>query len=206
MRANYVERCNKSPGDCGKCGKTIKKGSPYRWAKGRYTSKKVRCGEVACVFRPSDLTGSDKLGRVYGAQEAAEDALGTWTPEDGVEGLQSLCDDMANELREVAQEYRDAAEAMGGAGAEMEEKADNLESWADTVESASGDVDEFTPEKADAKDEKKPAEGEAKPAEGVEESDEDDTEDERDANGQTREEWGEDARGTISDAIGDCPL
>ena len=174
MRVHHVER-SRSKLTCDKCSATIRKGQPYRWAQAYRSRKKVRCDKLACAFRPSDLTGSDKLSRVYAAQEAAEDAI---SGAEDCDAFVSLCGDMATELREVADEYREAAEAMGGAGQEMEEKADNLEGWADEVESACSNLDAFVEHEGSGKDEA----------------------------GQTREEWLEEARAAVQDAIGNCPL
>lgn len=43
-----VKKCRKSPGDCGRCGRTIKKGEPYIHWKFRYGGKRVRCLECPC--------------------------------------------------------------------------------------------------------------------------------------------------------------
>lgn len=179
MRVNYVKRAAKETA-CDKCRKVIKKGDPYKWAKGRSTGKKIRCEELGCKFRPSDLTGSDKLARLYGAQEAADDALGAWIPGEGLAALEELCAAMAEELRDVSNEYRDAAEAMGAAGGESEEKADNIEEWADEIQSAAQDVEPFVVEAAKGGN--------------------------KNADGQTIEEWAEDIRAQVSEVINSCPL
>ena len=49
-------------------------GDPYRWVKFNRRPRNVRCMAKGCAFRRSDLTTSDKLGRVYDAQDAASDA------------------------------------------------------------------------------------------------------------------------------------
>ena len=80
-RVHVVKKSRKAQGKCGKCGKCgkrIKKGSPYRWTKNRRGPRKVRCSELECGFRASDLTGSDKLSRVYSARESAEDPTEEW--------------------------------------------------------------------------------------------------------------------------------
>lgn len=42
-KKDTVKACRKSPGECGACGNVIEIGQPYKWAKGRYTAKKIRC-------------------------------------------------------------------------------------------------------------------------------------------------------------------
>lgn len=140
-RVNRVQKCQKSPGKCSRCGDTIKKGDPYSWAQLYRSPKRLRCSKSECRFRASDLTGSDKLSRVYGAQENAEDAISGWSGEDAEDIAQALRD-AAEEIRTVAEEYRESAENIRSSIAESptadecEEKADNLESWADDIENA----------------------------------------------------------------------
>lgn len=140
MRVNRVARCLKSPGTCGRCGKVIAKGEPYVWAKGRYTSKRVRCAEFKCRLRDSDLTDS-KMSAAWAATEAVEDTLDAWEGDDAEEVATALTD-CAEAIREVAQEYRDSFESLpenlqqGGVAQGWEEKADELESFADSLDDA----------------------------------------------------------------------
>ena len=46
MRTNKVS-ASKQVRTCGRCNKTIGIGEPYRWAKGRYTEKKIRCMDIS---------------------------------------------------------------------------------------------------------------------------------------------------------------
>lgn len=144
-RVNTVEKSLKSPGNCGRCNKTIKKGEPYRWTKPRYGGKKIRCMDAACRFRSSDLTSSDKLSRAHAAGEAVEDALEAFRESREIEDLNSALSDAAEQLREVAGEYRESADNMesGMNGNrmpmcdELEEKAQNLEDKADEMDGGS---------------------------------------------------------------------
>lgn len=145
-KVNTVDKARKSPGDCGKCGAKIKAGMPYRWAKGRYGPKKVRCPK--CAFRPSDLTGSDKLSRLYSARESVEDVL---VPDfDDTDAVRDAISSAVDEAREVASEYSDAAENMSATRDEMEEKSSQCESWADELEGV--DVEEFEGKEEDRED------------------------------------------------------
>ena len=91
-RVKTVQKCRKDQAPCGKCGKPIPKGSPYRhFAPGFRARKRVRCMALACSPRPSELTGSDKISRCYAAQENVEDAITGWDREtlsDLVEALE----------------------------------------------------------------------------------------------------------------------
>lgn len=214
MRVNHVEKSRKSPGNCGSCRKEIPAGAPYKWAQGRYTDKKIRCGE--CQFRPSDLTGSDKLSRVYAAQETLQDFLASWSNDDGLDGLQDACSTAAEEIREVAQEYSDAAEAMGGAGEEMQEKADNLEGWAEEIEDAGNQGEEFEVSFEDSEDcpvcgmtadlERGHAEEGHYLCSNAACGHDFKLEEQKNGNSQTREEWADEIRSQIEDALGNCPV
>jgi hypothetical protein len=143
MRVNTVDRCRKSPGTCGRCGTKITEGMGYRWAKGRYTGKKVRCLNAACHFRPSDLTGSDKLSRLYSAREEVEDVLAT--DFDDADEVRSALETAAGEAREVGEEYAEASSNLDGRlnAEELDEKAQQCENWADELEGV--DVEDFEP-------------------------------------------------------------
>lgn len=136
MRIHLVQKARKSPGDCGGCGKEIKAGEQYKWAQGRFTARKLRCGQ--CAFKASDLTTS-KMGAVYDAQDNARDEINSWTGEE-TEDLSSALQSLAEVVREVAEEYRESVEGIRGTFSEspkadeLEEKADNLEGWADELE------------------------------------------------------------------------
>lgn len=216
MRVNEVEKSLKDQGECGRCHDALPKGCAYRWIKGRYSARKVRCMKPECRFRQSEMTES-KMSGVYAAQENAEEALNAWSNDDGLDALQSLCSDMAESLREVSGEYAEAAEAMGGAGEEMQQKADDLESWADEVESAGDELEAW-----EAHHEAQIECPECKGGEPGEDSasltnsetgeytctlcNHEFTPEAKDDNGQTLEEWADEARSAVEEAIGNCPL
>ena len=218
MRVNHVNKSNKDQGKCGKCRAELPKGSAYLWAKGRYTSRKVRCTSPNCRFRPSDLTES-KMSSVYAAQEELEDFMGQWNGEDLSE-VQSACESCGEAIREVSQEYADAAEAMSGAGSEMQEKADNLDQWASDIEDAGNQPDEFEPTYPEAIECPeclgKPAEGGETVEDSAEHKGEGEycckvcnhvfEEEDTNADGQTLEEWADEIRSTVEDVVGNCPV
>lgn len=160
-------------------------GDPYRWTKFNRRARTVRCMASACAFRRGELTTSEKMGRVYDAQDAASDAVSKWDgiATDDTGDLGQALADLASELREVAQEYNDSADAMenaftGGSPTidDCREKAESLEEWADELEGV-----------------------------GFDEWDADGHESEDDA-AQAREAWAEEQRDKATEAIDNCPL
>lgn len=147
-RVTTVKKARKAQGSCGRCGDALPKGSAYRWWKFRYGGKRKRCMKPSCAPRGSDLTSSDKLSRVYAAQENLEDAIAEWDRE-SVHDLQAAAEAAAEEIREVAQEYQDSADSIresfseSPTADECEERAQELEDWADEIESAASDMEEF---------------------------------------------------------------
>lgn len=149
MKINQVKKARKDQGACGKCGVEIRKGDAYKWIKFRYGGRRLRCMNRGCMFRPSDLTSSDKLSRVYGAQEALEDALKGWDRKT-LDHLSGAVEGCADDLREVASEYEESADSIrdsfpdSSTADECEEKAQGLEVWADEIEGAFEEIDSFT--------------------------------------------------------------
>lgn len=176
-RVNYVKKCRKAQGTC-PCGHKIKKGDPYKWIKFRYGGRRIKCDN--CGFRSSELTSSDKLSRLYSAQETTCDALTAWEGED-VENLRSILEEAASEIREVGEEYQESAENIrehfesSDTADQCEEKAEDCEGWADEIENV--DLEAFEYDK-DAKE----------------------NEDEQ------RETWADNVRSEVESAVDNCPL
>jgi len=124
---------------CEKCRTTIPKGGEYRsWAHFRQKPHVV-CMAPTCTPTKADLTGSEKLSRLYVAQETARAAVSdAGSPEEIAEALREAADIAT----EVADEYREAASAFGDQGPNAE-KADEIEPWADDLQSAADDCDDF---------------------------------------------------------------
>lgn len=125
-----------------------KQGESYYWWKFAFGPKQFSKKPP----RPSQLTQSDKLGRVYGLQERLED-FAYETPET-VEDLNSLIESFASELREVAEEVREVSEEYqescnnirdnipeSPTADDCEEKAQELEGWADALEQAADSIE-----------------------------------------------------------------
>src|SRR3990167_912429 len=130
-RSHYVEHARKSPGPCGRCSILIRKGDPYYWWKFRHSGKMVRC--IDHRPRQSDLTSSDKLSTLYGAQEGLEDSISAARKKLGwaqvaryelaelayTEAFKSVL-----ELKTDADSCKDEAQAVAD---EYNESADNIE-------------------------------------------------------------------------------
>jgi hypothetical protein len=173
---------------CGKCGVEIKVGDPYKWVKVKRTYGGVtyyRC--ASCPrWRQSELSNS-KMSGVYAAQERCDDEVYECT---SVGELESLRDELAEEIRNVGEEYGESADNMeDGFGhetyqsAELREKAEALDGWADEIEST--DFDEFDEDEVDGDED--------------DETREDDIE-------TARDEWIEEQRDKLSSIIQECPV
>lgn len=200
-RVNTVEKSRKEQ-SCGSCGETIPVGAGYRWIKPRYGGKRTRCLKPACRFRSSDLVSSDKLQRVYGAQETIEDFIASWDGLD-LDDVKNALDEAATEIDDVASEYRESADNIRSSFSESttaddcEEKADGLESWAQELRDAVDSIDD-------------------RPFPADEEEDEEDdsaSEDEREeakkaaeAKAEKLQEWIDEVKSAVHDALGNCPL
>lgn len=162
-RINYVKKCKKDQGNCGRCRDPLPIGSAYRWIKFRYAGRRVRCMKFSCAFRQSDLTSNDKLSRAYAAGEMVEDALGGFVLEVHVKeilekgrAIVETVDEAMNELEEVSAEYEESADNMEEyfSGSyqidEIRDKAYMLEDWRtefeqgkDALEGSLDELDEY---------------------------------------------------------------
>lgn len=148
MRVTSVKKSRQAR-ECGKCGDKIAVGDGYVWWKFRFGGKRVRCLKAECAPRPSDLTSSDKLSRLYAIQENLSDEIAEWRKNDptDTEDLKTALESAGSEAREVADEYRESAQNIeDGFGhetsmsEEINEKAESVDSWADELEQV--DLDE----------------------------------------------------------------
>ena len=205
MRTNVVAKARIAQGECGKCGKEILAGAAYKWIKGRYSGRRVRCAECP-DWRPSEKTGSAALSTVYGAREAAEDAIGEWDGEDA-DALRSILTEAGDAIDEGAEAYEESAQNIEdgfqhetSASQELRDKADEVRSWAEEVRSKADDIEDFDEEEA-----KTEAEGElAEPEEGDDPAERE--QEIKEAVEQAKIEWADEQREAASDAISECPV
>lgn len=131
-------------------------GDPYRWIKFNRSPRTVRCMNAGCTFRRGDLTTSDKLRRVYDAQDTAYDTIKSWdgASDSACEDLKSALEELASEIRDVASEYEESADNIessftGGSATadDCREKSEGLNAWADELESP--DLEEFDGDESD---------------------------------------------------------
>jgi hypothetical protein len=144
-RVNFVQKARKAQGTCGRggCDRLIEAGdSYYHWANFR-GPKKIRCADHRP--RASETAGSDKIGRLYGAQESIEDGLGEWNGEDATDAAQ-IVRDAAETAKEVQEEYQEALDAWEHGNEQLQEYVDNVEAWVDELEDAANDIENMEPE------------------------------------------------------------
>jgi hypothetical protein len=151
-RVHHVKKAQKDQGKC-RCGHEIKKGEPYKWTQ-LYRSPKMKLCD-SCSFKSSDLTGSEKQGRVLDALDAINDALGDWDGKkgDSFEDMKSEVEAMAEEIREVSGEYQESADAIHDSFSESE-TADQCEEWAQERESLADEIQQAL-DSADPEDDDK---------------------------------------------------
>jgi hypothetical protein len=139
-----VKRAQKSQGSCGSCGTEVNAGDPYLWYTVGFRSgfKRVRCTKPECYPRPSDRESS-KLASIYSAQENAESSIASLdNPDSLVDDIETILNELADEITAVAEEYREAAVNPNTGvtfNTDAEERADTLESGADELRSFSPD-------------------------------------------------------------------
>jgi chromosome segregation ATPase len=123
----------------------VKKGEPYYWWKFRHGGKHLSKTHP----RQSQLTQSDKLSRLYAAQEGVEDAAlsGEFTGTD-VDNLRQAVDDAKSEVESVKEEYEESHSNMESAFPngcpvmeEIQEKVDACEGIIDSLDSALSELD-----------------------------------------------------------------
>lgn len=137
-KLNRVKAARKSPGECGRCHHVIEAGEPYRWWKGRFTGKRVRCAKSACTpqaweletngLKAEAMQGEDIVGQAKACNEDAESAASFLM--DAIHVCESLCDQLQERL-----------DNMSGTGLENTEQYSTLqdtlyeyEIWQDTAE------------------------------------------------------------------------
>lgn len=155
-RVTFVKKARVKQGACRVCGTKIKVGDSYHWWANRIGRSSIR-GVTCAEHKPrrSMLTTSDKLSRIYAAEEELEASIAN---AESVEDIKEALEVAAGEAEEVAQEYRDAIESMpenfqqGDQAMEMEEKAEQLEDWAQTLRNALDDIDSLGEEEEEGEE------------------------------------------------------
>jgi uncharacterized protein YukE len=147
-RVHFVKKARKD-------NPVAKKGESYYWWKFRYGGKRFS----KTMPRQSQLTNSDKLSRLYEAQEMVEDAPSPdidMSP-DALSDLASAIEDAKSQVEEVKDEYQESYDNMeqafpsGCPNMEMcEEMRDNCETIEDSLDDAHGTLEGLVSEWEDA--------------------------------------------------------
>lgn len=132
-RVHYVKKARKD-------NPAVEKGESYYWWKFRYAGKRYSKTRP----RPSQLTQSDKLSRLFEAQESIDDAIdaiGDFAFDHSyVENLVDTLAIAATDVRDVGEEYMESADNIrmyieeSPVADKCEEKYYNCESMADEIE------------------------------------------------------------------------
>jgi hypothetical protein len=144
-RVNRVARARKSPGTCEHCRTVIEVGQPYRWWKGRYTSKHVRCGKPACSPQPWELeTNETKALAMRGedvhynaANETCDAEQAASYLREAIEIAQALVDDLNERIDNKAGTALEASSEYQA----LEESRDGFEYYVSEAESVADDLD-----------------------------------------------------------------
>lgn len=191
-RVYVVKKARKAQRPCSKCGAAINPGDGYRYWEPYFRSnyKVTRCMKSECTPRPSERESS-AMATVLAAQESAEDTISAWTGEDGsVSELESARDSVVEALDEVIDQYREADENFGGGGmTQSGERADDLESQKDELESV--DFEEFDESSWE----------QCEDAE-TDDHDQDTCDDCQEARSQAIQDWADEQRSILEDALG----
>ena len=190
MARNYtVEKARKAQGNCRKCGKAIKGGDKYHWAKPRYGGKIVHCDACGGITA-SEKTGSAFLQSLFALQESMGQMFGD------VDGVESDIESIKEELEDMKSTCEESLENMpynlretSSSGEMLQERIDNLDSAISDLDSVETEFDDSNVGQPDTEgmteDEK------AKAQEAYEEALE-----------EAREEFLENARSAADDALG----
>jgi hypothetical protein len=125
---------------CSLTGNVITKGQEY-WEFTPYRQKTRKCSRPP---RPSEMTSSDKLSRVYSISEAINDfSLDNYDdPETIIEHVQSVLDEWSEEIESIADEYDESVDNMpeslqnSSKADEIREKAENLRTFSTDISGA----------------------------------------------------------------------
>lgn len=149
MRVTLVNKCRQSPGKCGCCGKEIKTGDGYKWWKFRYSGRFVRCLEVKCHPKPSQLISNPFQSALAAISESLSEAFGQarsqTDPTIAIEAARGAAEDLRSLGEEQSEKFYnmpdglqqgDTGQLLENRASECEDKACTLESYADDAESA----------------------------------------------------------------------
>ncbi len=167
----YTQTARKDHGPCGRCRETIKKGEKYYQWNPYHGAARKNC--FRHYPKASELTSSDKLSRIYAAQETVQEAITGWESVEAVRNIASTITEQAEELRSVGEEYEESASNIeqyfpGGEKVdECRKKSEACSTAADEWDEASGQItdlcDTFESEHPEVEEVEEPIEPEEPP-------------------------------------------
>jgi hypothetical protein len=123
---------------CLKCGGTIAKGDGYRWWKGRYTDKRVRCMKASCTPRPWERETNTLRASPMQAESLVSSVQSS---EDDPEGMATDLQQALDLIQEVIDDLDNRLFGWQGTGLENSQQYEScdttkyeLESWLSTAE------------------------------------------------------------------------
>lgn len=127
---------------CERCREKIRKGDGYRWWANRLPGqrssyRRIRCMNPECHPTIADLTPG-RRGQLMQIQQDADKQIWAWDGE--IEDLTGIAESVADEIREMAEELRESAQniedGFGHATStsdELNERGDAMEGYADEI-------------------------------------------------------------------------
>jgi len=144
-------------------GCIIQKGEQYYRIAQRWRPVRIRC--LKHRPRPSELTTSDKLSRIYGAQEDLQDALKEPTLSSAwLQDLAEAVESAMSAAEEVRDEYEDSASNMeeyfpdSEQVEEIREKSENCDEWYNELDNVKSDVEDLVERVQEFEAKEKPSE------------------------------------------------
>jgi hypothetical protein len=177
---------------CGKCGKEIKPGEPYKHMSiktSTYGSRRL----VRCADCPNWHVWEYRSTRSARAAQIEYENSNSIAGSESVDDIKSIMESAAGEITELAEEAREAQQNIeDGFGhptyqsEELEQQADDLDNWAQECESWDPDSEEFEPDDEVTKGQS--------------------SDDPLNAEGQTEEEWLDAIRESASEVLSNIPV
>lgn len=122
-RLNRVTKARQAQGKCGRCGAAIEAGDAYRWWKGRYTRRNVRCMRSSCTPQPWELETNPLKAEAMQGEDAHANATSMTSDAASAASYLREAIDVATSVSEQLQERIDN---KSGSGFEQSSEVDAL--------------------------------------------------------------------------------
>jgi len=138
-RVNTVKSARKPQGKCSRCDAELEVGSPYIWWQFRFGPKYKRCTEPTCRPRRSELTRSEILSAAYSVEETYADDISKATCVGDLEDIQQNAASDVEAIVELIQDKLDNIESGCGhtdlpVYEELDERRGMYEEWQQEIE------------------------------------------------------------------------